>query len=66
MLMFDFAWRWYKGSIYHEKKHRTLAAEGNEQARKVIDNINLIKVNRHRGQPWVSPQFQGINITQVD
>lgn len=45
--------RWYKGTIYAEKKNKP-HADYDEEARKVIEDIEIIKVHRHKGQPYVS------------
>ncbi|KAI0698129.1 amino acid permease-domain-containing protein [Cytidiella melzeri] len=46
--------RWYRGTVYHEKKHSASAEEGDEQSIQVIENITRIKVHRHKGQPWLA------------
>lgn len=45
--------RWYRGTVYAEKKNMPHVAY-DEEARKVIRDIETIKIHRHKGQPYVS------------
>ncbi|KAI0345542.1 hypothetical protein BDW22DRAFT_1324774 [Trametopsis cervina] len=46
--------RWHKGTAYHERKHRASAQDGNAYSQQVIENIDRIKVHRHKGQPYLA------------
>ena len=54
-------YRWHKGTKYHEKdawdklQKYAESHEDYQTARQTYDNIQRIKVNRHTGQPYVSP-----------
>ena len=45
--------RWHKGTVYAEKKN-TPRVKFDEEAKKVMEDIEIIKTNRHWGQPYVS------------
>ncbi|KAI0793105.1 amino acid permease-domain-containing protein [Irpex lacteus] len=48
--------RWHQGTIHHERKHRAEAERpgGDERSKQIIANIDRIKENRHRGQPYLA------------
>ncbi|KAI0345540.1 hypothetical protein BDW22DRAFT_884668 [Trametopsis cervina] len=46
--------RWHKGTVYHERKHRASAQDGNAYSQQVIENIDRIKLHRHKGQPYLA------------
>ncbi|KAJ3549374.1 hypothetical protein NM688_g5183 [Phlebia brevispora] len=43
--------RWYQGTVYAEKKARV---GGDDDSAAVLENIRIIKQNRHRGQPYLA------------
>lgn len=45
--------RWHKGTVYAETLNKP-RMEFDDEARKVVEGIEKIKVNRHWGQPYVS------------
>ena len=48
--------RWHKGTVYAEKKNAPRVAF-DEDAQKVMEDIKIIKTNRHWGQPYVSDPY---------
>ncbi|OCH92807.1 hypothetical protein OBBRIDRAFT_790817 [Obba rivulosa] len=43
--------RWFKGTVYAEERNRR---RGDESQEKVMSQIDLIKKNRHKGQPYLA------------
>lgn len=54
---------WHKGTVYHEKKALEIQAQSDSapearlKAEQTIENIKMIKTNRHWGQPWVRSYY---------
>ncbi|THG96082.1 hypothetical protein EW026_g5681 [Hermanssonia centrifuga] len=45
--------RWFQGTAYAERKNKPYA-EDDEESRKVLADIQQIKINRHWGQPYLA------------
>ncbi len=51
--------RFYQGTVYAEKKAR---GTNDIESELILKNIEIIKQNRHRGQPWVSRMAAVISV----